>query len=225
MRHPNAAGGYGYGDGAVGFDLGHALNLALNPIAQMHAVGDYAARHGHGTIANLLDPVGALHGRHGGGQSNAIAPSMPPAPVLQPHMAQAGASIVGANTLRAYMGLGTGSFLSTGPTGNLPLFNAEPQTSFIGQRLIVAQAKTSGAAGILVTINQALTVSGMPQTPNPSTPAPVEMFATDATYSGLDIQIATAGTSITLGFAISTAIVSTGDSVSVSAGIYGLWIR
>jgi len=51
------------------------------------------------------------------------------------------------------------------------------------------------------------------------------MFATDATYSGLDIQIATAGTSITLGFAISTAIVSTGDSVSVSAGIYGLWIR
>ena len=85
-------------------------------------------------------------------------------------------------------------------------------------------AKTSGAAGILVTVSGALTVSGMPQTPNPTQPAPAGMFSADATYSMLDLQIATSGTSINLTVQVSAAPAS-GESVSVSAGLYGEWIR
>lgn len=144
----------------------------------------------------------------------------PPAPQLNPLSVQAGQSMPG--TLLSYMGLGSHVFLPAAAT--TVAFDVEPQSAFRGRRLVIAQAKTTGAAGILVTVTTALTVSGMPQTPNPSQPAPAEMFSPDATYSMLDLQIATSGTSITLGLSISAAP-ATGESVAVSAGLYGEWIR
>lgn len=144
----------------------------------------------------------------------------PPAPQLNPLSVQAGQSMPG--TLLSYMGLGSHVFEAAAAT--TILFDVEPQSAFRGRRLIIAQAKTSGAAGILVTVSTALTVSGMPQTPNPSQPAPAEMFAPDATYSMLDLQIATSGTSINLGLSI-TAAPGSGETVAVSAGLYGEWIR
>jgi hypothetical protein len=50
------------------------------------------------------------------------------------------------------------------------------------------------------------------------------MFATESTFAQLDLNIATAGTSMTLTFHVS-ATPGVGETVSVSAGVYGIWIR
>jgi hypothetical protein len=144
----------------------------------------------------------------------------PPAPQLNPLSVQAGQSMPG--TLLSYMGLGSHTFLPAAATSTS--FDVEPQSAFRGRRLVISQAKTAGASGILVTVSTALTVSGMPQTPNPAQPAPAEMFSPDATYSMLDLQIATSGTSINIGISIS-AVPAADNSVSVAAGLYGEWIR
>ena len=196
----------------LGFSIMNALksagNMALNPVAQTRMALDIARRAGGGIS----------HAFGGGGGT-----SLPPPPMLSPGMAQAGAA-AGANTIHAYMGMGAGVFASTGPTGNLPTFSAEPQSSFIGNRLIIAARYTDGAAGLQVTITNPLTVSGMPQTPAPSIAAPIEMFDAQATYSALDLQIATSATQITIGFSVS-ATPGTGDTVAVSGGLYGQWVR
>jgi hypothetical protein len=196
----------------LGFSIMNALkqagNLALNPVAQTRMALNMARGAG-----------GAISHAFGGGGGAGL----PPPPVLSPNMAQAGASM-GSNTIHAYMGMGAGVFASTGPTGNLPTFSAEPQSAFIGNRLIIAARYTTGAAGLQVTITNPLTVSGMPQTPAPSIAAPIEMFDAQATYSALDLQIATSATQITIGFTVS-ATPTTGDTVAVSAGLYGQWVR
>jgi hypothetical protein len=203
---------YGNTEAMLGFSIMNALksgaNLAFNPIAQTRMALS-AARSAGGAVANAFG---------GGGH-----PALPPPPMLNPAMAQAGAQH-GGNTIHAYMGMGAGTFLSTGPAGDLPNFSAEPQSAFIGNRLVIAARYTDGAAGLQVTITNPLTVSGMPQTPAPAIAAPIEMFDATATYSGLDLQIATSATQISIGFTVS-ATPGTGDTVNVSAGLYGQWIR
>lgn len=204
--------GYGWVDNdTVGFSFGGALksignvaNLALNPIQHARMLG------------------GALSGAAGVARG-VVSPSSPPPPpaALTAGMAQAGA-MTGGNTIHAYMGLGAVSW--TGTDESLKTMSAEPQSSFIGNRLVIAARYTSGAAGLQVTITQPLTVSGMPQTPAPSQAAPIEMFSAEATYSRLDLQIATSATQITIGFSISDAPGSA-DTVNVSAGLYGEWVR
>jgi hypothetical protein len=197
----------------VGFSLLNTLkqgaNLAFNPVAQTRLALN-ALRGAGGAVAN------AFGGGGGGG-------GLPPPPMLNPTMAQAGA-LHGGNTIHAYMGLGAGTFASTGPSGDLPNFSAEPQSAFIGNRLIIAARYTTGAAGLQVTITNPLTVSGMPQTPAPAIAAPIEMFDAQATYSALDLQIATSATQISIGFTVS-ATPGTGDTVNVSGGLYGQWVR
>jgi hypothetical protein len=121
------------------------------------------------------------------------------------------------------MGLGTLSWAST-DTLTEKLMTAEPQAAFRGRRLVISQAKTSGAEGIAVTITKPLTVSGMPQTPAPDQAAPVEMFDASTTYSMLDLQIATSATQISLGISVS-GIPASGQTVIVTAGLYGEWLR
>lgn len=196
----------GNGD-VVGFSLGNLANLALNPLAQMRAVGQLASGAGHalGLPGFAGSPRGAL----------------PPPPTLAPNMAQAGAG-TGANTIHAYMGLGADSWADTDAAEKD--FEGEPQSAFIGNRLVIAARYSDGAAGRQVTISSPLTVSGMPQTPAPAKRAPIEMFSSDTTYSALDLQIATSATQITISFSIDSAPTS-GEKVNVSAGLFGQWIR
>jgi hypothetical protein len=64
----------------------------------------------------------------------------------------------------------------------------------------------------------------MPQTPAPAIAAPIEMFDAQTTYSALDLQIATSATQISIGFSTS-ATPASGETVAVSGGLYGQWIR
>lgn len=192
-----------YGDDTVGMswgDVGHGVNLALNPVAQYHW----------------------LQRRMGGGNSGTAQTRQAiRAPQLPPNATQAYQR--GPAKLLAYMGLGSLSWAST-DTATEKLLSAEPQAAFRGRRLVMAQAKSDGAAGILVTVTQPLTVSGMPQTPAPQQAAPIEMFAADTTYSMLDLQIAVSGTQINLGVSVSS-IPASGETVVVAAGLYGEWLR
>jgi hypothetical protein len=174
--------------------VGRAANLAFNPVAQYRAL--------RGAVAPSR-------------------PSMPPPPTIPPGAYQALQG--GPRRLLSYMGLGSLAWADT-DTVTEKTMEAEPQAAFRGRRLVISQAKSSGAAGILVTLSNPLTVSGMPQTPAPDSPAPVEMFEAATTYAMLDLQIATSATKITLGISVS-AIPDSGETVTVAAGLYGEWLR
>jgi hypothetical protein len=148
-------------------------------------------------------------------------PRMPGPPMLPPGAYQALQS--GPRRLLSYMGLGSLSWTNSTTETELPMV-AEPQAAFRGRRLVIAQAKSDGATGVLAVVSDPLTVSGMPQTPAPNVDAPVEMFEASTTYSMLDLQIATSATQITLGISVS-AIPASGETVNVSAGLYGEWLR
>jgi hypothetical protein len=205
-------GAYGYDPyamptvGALSWgDVGHGLNLMVNPVAQYHALQN-AWRGPQQAPAPPPRPM--------------VPPGYGP-PMLPPGAVQAYTN--GPRKLLSYMGLGSLSWEST-DTLTEKLMTANPQAAFRGRRLVISQAKSSGATGILVTITDALTVSGMPQTPAPNQPAPVEMFDAATTYSMLDLQIATTATEITIGITVS-AIPASGETVAVSAGLYGEWLR
>ena len=146
-----------------------------------------------------------------------------PVPSLGPAMTQAHGHANSARAIVSYMGLGALQWVVGSPL--FQQLTPEPQAPFIGNRMIVTQ-KNAGAstAGIQINITQPLTVSGIPQTPAPNVPAPIEMFAQDATYSALQIQIAAAGTEISIGFTASALPTGT-DLVNLSAGLYGYWLR
>jgi hypothetical protein len=145
-----------------------------------------------------------------------------PVPALGQGMVQAHAGHMNPRAIVSYMGLGTTNWI--GADATVKTLNPEPQAPFIGNRLVLVQNRSAGAAGRQVVISSPLTVSGVPQTPAPNVPAPVEMFAQDATYSSLQIQIAAAGTAISISFAIDAAPGGT-DFVNLSAGMYGYWLR
>lgn len=150
-----------------------------------------------------------------------MGPRMPGPPTLPTGAYQA--LQAGPRRLLSYMGLGSLSWTNADTETEKPMV-AEPQAAFRGRRLVIAQAKSSGATGILAVVSDPLTVSGMPQTPAPNVDAPVEMFEGSTTYSMLDLQIATSATQITLGISVS-AIPASGETVNVSAGLYGEWLR
>lgn len=185
-------------------DVGRAVNLAVNPVAQYHA------------LQNYFRPQAPAPQ-----QQRAPMPYMPGPPMLPPGAYQALQS--GPRRLLSYMGLGSLSWTNSSTETEQPMV-AEPQAAFRGRRLVIAQAKSDGATGILAVVSDPLTVSGMPQTPAPNVDAPVEMFEASTTYSMLDLQIATSATQITLGISVS-AIPASGETVNVSAGLYGEWLR
>lgn len=199
--------GYGenvYGDDTIGLgwsDVGRAANLALNPVAQYNALRGY--------FAGNQAPAQPQQRR------------LPMAPQLPPGAVQALQG--GPRRLLSYMGLGSLAWTNASTETEQDM-EAEPQAAFRGRRLVIAQAKSTGAAAILVTVSNPLTVSGQPQTPAPNQEAPVEMFSADTTYSMLDLQIAASATKITLGISVS-AIPASGETVVVAAGLYGEWLR
>ncbi len=194
-------------------NLGHLLASPLEGIAQAFGQGSPGANW-QGTFnpqSQMPQPPAA----------SAYLPA--PVPALGPGMTQAHANPMGSKAIVSYMGLGTAQWGATSPITQT--MTPEPQAPFIGNRMIiVTKAAGTTAQGIQINITSPLTVSGIPQTPAPNIPAPVEMFAQDATYSALQIQIAAAGTEIAIGFTASALPTGT-DLVNLSAGLYGYWLR
>lgn len=198
------SGAYGNGPDTVGLswgDVGHGLNLAVNPVAQYHW----------------------MQRRMGGGsgqQQQQQQRRLPGPPTLPPQQTQA-FQTGGPSKLLGYMGLNSHIFAAAGATSFI--LSQEPATAFRIRRLIVSQAKTAGAVGILVTVG-AINVSGMPQSPAPNAQAAIDGFSGDATYSLLDLQIAAPGVPIELPVFVSAAPTGA-DTVTVSATVYGEWLR
>jgi hypothetical protein len=195
-----------YGSDTVGLswgDVGHGLNLALNPVAQYHAL----QRH--------------FGGGGGTGQQRQAQRRLPGPPMIPPGQAQA-FQTGGPAKLLGYMGLGKFQF-TNGLGLTTTLLSQEPSTAFRIRRLIVSTTATGAAPGILVTCG-AINVSGMPQSPAPNAQVPITMFAGDSTYSLLDLQIAAPGVPVELPIFLSSVPAST-DVVNVAAGVYGEWLR
>ncbi len=144
--------------------------------------------------------------------TSAMPSRLPPAP---------SASVLPARIM-AYCGLGTVEWVGTDTLDKT--MEVEPQSTFLGERLVITARYSSGATSRLVVINRPLTVGGLPQTPAPDQTAPIEMFQADVTYSRLNLKPAMAGTKISIGFAIDAAPGS-GETVILSAGLYGEWVQ
>ena len=224
-------GAYGYGAyGVPGYDTvgvnwGQLANNVFNPFQHVQMLNNLV--HGRNPFGQgITSPMP-------GGQMvrsplQAPAQYMPPPPPMLPGppmlpMGAYQALQPGPRRLLSYMGLGSLSWTNSDTETEKPMV-AEPQAAFRGRRLVIAQAKSDGATGVLAVVSDPLTVSGMPQTPAPNVDAPVEMFEASTTYSMLDLQIATSATQITLGISVS-AIPASGETVNVSAGLYGEWLR
>lgn len=124
--------------------------------------------------------------------------------------------------LRSYMGMGLVSWTGAADAADKQMV-VEPQESFRGERLVLAQVVAGGVdAGL--TVLRRIDVGTLPQSPSVEQPAPAAMFSPDATYAGLDLQIAHRGMKviITLG---RTTSPGAGVTVTASAGLYGEWIR
>ena len=103
------------------------------------------------------------------------------------------------------------------------MFDAEPQSTFLGKRLVIGKSQSTGAASGSGQITKPLTIAGKPQTPAPDQNAPIEMFAPEVTYASLDLMPATAGTKITLGVTPNAAPGS-GETFTVTCGLFGEWL-
>lgn len=124
-----------------------------------------------------------------------------------------------AGALRAPLGLGFHSFTALGTFK----FIVEPQEAFRGERLIVSVVK-DGAAGTDVVVNS-IVVGSLPQQPSTEFGTPASMFQPDATDAHMDWQICPAGTKIIIEVEVIGAAIGEADSVTVSVGLYGVWIR
>lgn len=124
--------------------------------------------------------------------------------------------------LRSYMGMGIATWVAADGTVERTL-EVEPQESFRGERLVIATSAEGGAAAGLIFLRR-IDVGTLPQSPSVEEPAPASMFSPDATYSGLDLQIAHRGMKIRIVLGRTTAA---GAAVTERAavGMYGEWIR
>jgi hypothetical protein len=190
-------------------NLGHLIESPFQGVAQ--AFGANAP--------GWMNPshAGPSHAAPGGFGHNLPAP----VPALGQGMTQAHAGH-NPRAIVSYMGLGATSWVGT--DDEIKTLAPEPQAPFIGNRLVIVRRASAGADPRQVLVSSPLTVSGVPQTPAPNVPAPVEMFAENATYSSLQIQIAAAGTEISISFSIDAPPGGT-EFVNLSCGMYGYWLR
>lgn len=218
--------------------VGWGLSNLLAPIADpISALGQLASHPSFAGLGHLLEsPFQGISQAFGGGQPGWMNPQQPnamagyhvnggqlpaPVPALGQGMVQGHAGH-DPRAIVSYMGLGAVSWV--GADASIKTLSPEPQAPFIGNRLVLVRRASTGADARQVLVSSPLTVSGIPQTPAPNVPAPVEMFAENATYSSLQIQIAAAGTEISISFSIDAAPGGT-DFVNLSCGMYGYWLR
>jgi hypothetical protein len=216
----------------VGWGLSNLLAPVSDPLAALGQLLQHPSFANLGaTLASPFHGVEQLFGQGGqpGAPTNASmgyngsGGNLPaPVPALGMGMTQAHSGHMNPRAIVSYMGLGAVSWV--GADAAPKTLAPEPQAPFIGNRLVIVSKASTGAAARQVLISSPLTVSGVPQTPAPNVPAPVEMFAEDATYSALQIQIAAAGTEISISFSIDAAPGGT-DFVNLACGMYGYWLR
>lgn len=215
----------------VGWGLSNLLAPVSDPVSALGTLlqhpsfsnlGGLLASPFHGVeqLFGQGGPVGQPNAQQGYNGTGGYLPA--PVPSLGPGMTQAHSGHMNPRAIVSYMGLGATSWV--GVDGGIKSLSPEPQAPFIGNRLVIVRRASAGADARQVLVSSPLTVSGVPQTPAPNVPAPVEMFAEDATYSALQIQIAAAGTEISISFSIDAAPGGT-DFVNLSCGMYGYWLR
>ncbi len=172
---------------------------------------------------NVVGAVAAQFRRKGFAPRQAMAMARATATSASPsRLPPAPASQVMPARIMAYCGLGTVHWTGTDDADKT--MEVEPQSTFLGERLVITARYTSNATTRLVVINRPLTVGGLPQTPAPENEAPNEMFAPEVTYSKLNLKPAMAGTKISIGFRIDAAPGS-GETVTLAAGLYGEWVQ
>jgi hypothetical protein len=160
------------------------------------------------------DVLGAIMARRGprpgGGQKVYRKPPLPPR-AAQPDVAR----------LRSYMGFGFVVWTAADATDKVTI--VEPQESFRGERFI-ADVTAAGGTSAGLTLLRRIDIGTQPQSPSVEQPAPLAMFARDATSADLDLQVAFRSTKmqITLGI---TAAPGAGVTVTAAMGFFGEWIR
>jgi hypothetical protein len=123
--------------------------------------------------------------------------------------------------LRSFMGVGVASW-SSGDAGDKVL-QVTPQESFRGERLIIDVSTINGPSAGLVLLRR-VDIGTLPQSPSVEQPAPAAMFAANATYSRIDLQIAYRATIIQVTLGITAAPGGTA-AVTAAVGFFGEWIR
>lgn len=122
--------------------------------------------------------------------------------------------------LRSYLGLGFVTWAIGDGTDKTII--VEPQETFRGERFI-AEVAMVGVTNSIIPSLKRLEIGTLPQSPSVEFTAPLSMFRPDATNANLDLQIAEAGTKITITLSINAAPV--GAAVIASCGMFGQWIR
>ncbi len=171
---------------------------------------------------NVVGALAAQFQRKGFAPRQARAMARASATGARPNRLPPASATVLPSRVMAYCGLGSVEWSGTDQVDKT--LEVEPQSTFLGERLVITARYSSGATARLVVINRPLTVGGLPQTPAPDQVAPIEMFQADVTYSRLNLKPAMAGTKISIGFAIDAAPGS-GETVILSAGLYGEWVQ
>lgn len=124
--------------------------------------------------------------------------------------------------LRGYLGLGSFQFVNGGVT--VASLIVEPQRGFRPERLVIARKDIGAAAPGLQCLVTGIFIGDMPQSPSIEQGAPTEMFAPDATVSGIDFNKCSPGQKIQVNLAI-TAAPAAAESVRLSLGMYGDMLR
>jgi hypothetical protein len=124
--------------------------------------------------------------------------------------------------LRGYIGVGEVTFNST--NGNTASLVIEPQRGFRAERLVISRRDGSTVtAGTSARVN-GIFIGDQPQSPSIEQPAPTEMFAPDATFSGIDFDTCEPGQKIQIN--LSASAIPTGtEFVKLTLGFYGDLIR
>lgn len=132
------------------------------------------------------------------------------------------ASVPTPSKIRSFLGFGSLSWTGAADSADKTSI-IEPQESFRGERLVIAQVVTGGTDAGLTSLKR-IEVGTQPQQPSTEQGAPVAMFSSDAVGSELDLQVCRQGVklAVTLG---RTASPGAGVTTTALIGMYGEWIR
>lgn len=163
-----------------------------------------------GAVARQIRRPGGVRQVRGPGQQRIFRRPPLPARSQQPTEAE----------LRSYLGLGFVTWAIG--DGAEKVIIVEPQETFRGERL-VAEVAMVGVTNSIIPALKRLEIGTLPQSPSVEFSAPLSMFRPDATNANLDLQIAEAGTKITITLSLNAAPV--GGAVIAQLGFFGQWIR
>lgn len=123
--------------------------------------------------------------------------------------------------LRSYMGMGFATWTAA-DNADKPLV-VTPQESFRPERLVIDISVAAGPSAGLVLLRR-VDIGTSPQSPSVAQPAPAAMFAANATYSRLDMQVCYRAMQLQVTLGI-TAVPGGAAVVTAAVGFYGAWIR